>query len=253
MPKFTMKKKEYFDKKTNPLNDKEKIRLNKFISNSGICSRREADKFIKAGVVTVNGIGITELGYKVNLSDVVKFNDQKIKTEQHQYVLLNKPKNYCCKLVNNEIDSAINLVKSSCKEKIYPTDKLSKSDTGLIIFTNDNLLIRKMKNNRLKTIYHINLSKNLKQEDLEKIREGMFVNEKKIKAKSVSYIGQNKNEIGIELNTGSIKHVKNIFKTLNYEIKKTDRVFLAGLTKKNLPRKNFRHLSKSEVNILMRL
>ena len=102
---------------------------------------------------------------------------------------------------------------------------MSKSDTGLIIFTNDNLLIRKMKNNRLKTIYHINLSKNLKQEDLEKIRGGMFVNEKKIKAKSVSYIGQNKNEIGIELNTGSIKHVKNIFKTLNYEIKKTDRVF----------------------------
>ena len=253
MPKFTMKKKEYFDKKTNPLKDKEKIRLNKFISNSGICSRREADKFIKAGVVSVNGIGITELGYKVNLSDVVKFNDQKIKTKQHQYVLLNKPKNYCCKLVNNEIESAINLVKSSCKEKIYPTDKLSKSDTGLIIFTNDNLLMRKMKNNRLKTIYHINLSKNLKQEDLEKIRGGMLVNEKKIKAKSVSYIGQNKNEIGIELNTGSIKHVKNIFKTLNYEIKKTDRVFLAGLTKKNLPRKNFRHLSKSEVNILMRL
>ena len=218
--KIYYEKKEYFDKKTNPLKDKEKIRLNKFISNSGICSRREADKFIKAGVVTVNGIGITELGYKVNLSDVVKFNDQKIKTEQHQYVLLNKPKNYCCKLVNNEIESAINLVKSSCKEKIYPTDKLSKSDTGLIIFTNDNLLIRKMKNNRLKTIYHINLSKNLKQEDLEKIRGGMFVNEKKIKAKSVSYIGQNKNEIGIELNTGSIKHVKNIFKTLNYEIKR---------------------------------
>ena len=217
--KIYYEKKEYFDKKTNPLKDKEKIRLNKFISNSGICSRREADKFIKAGVVTVNGIGITELGYKVNFSDVVKFNDQKIKTEQHQYVLLNKPKNYCCKLVNNEIESAINLVKSSCKEKIYPTDKLSKSDTGLIIFTNDNLLIRKMKSNRLKTIYHINLSKNLKQEDLEKIREGMFVNEKKIKAKSVSYIGQNKNEIGIELNTGRIKHVKNIFKTLNYEIK----------------------------------
>ena len=239
--------KSFKNKKSTP-----KIRLNKFIANSGLCSRREADKFIEAGVVTVNGKGITELGHKVNPTDIIKFNNQKINAEQFRYLVLNKPKNYTTKIQNNKnILSVMNLISSSCKETIYPMDKLNKSETGLLIFSNDVDLLKKIgsKTKKIKSIYHIKLDKNLKQKDLEYIK-----NADKKKIDMISYIkNSKKNEVGVEHSFGGIKYIKEIFLNLNYKILQMDRVFLAGLTKKNLPRQHYRHLTKTEINILKRL
>ena len=234
-----------------------KIRLNKFISNSGICSRREADKFIKAGIITVNGMGVTEMGYKINTNDVVKFNNQEIKSESLRYVVLNKPKNYSGRIESGtQTVSVMSLISNACKEKIYPTDKLNKSETGILIFTNDTSLAKKIgnKNHPIKSIYQISLNKKLSQVDFEKIKEGLFINGKKTTFDSISYIkNKQKNEIGIEHRIGGIKYIKEVFKKLNYSITKLDRVFFCGLTKKNLPRKYYRHLSPNEINILKRL
>ena len=172
-------------------NDIQKIRLNKLIANTGICSRREADKFIAAGVITVNGLGITELGYKVNSSDIVKFNGQKLKSENLKYVLLNKPKNYSGRINSGtKTTSVMNLISSACKEKVFPVDKLNKLETGLLIFTNDSALAKKIrnKNQKIKSIYQITLDKHLNQEDLLKIREGVFIDKKKNNLNSISYI-----------------------------------------------------------------
>ena len=237
--------------------NKKKIRLNKFISNSGICSRREADKFIEAGVVTVNGIAITKMGYKINPTDLVKFNSQKVKSETLRYVLLNKPKNYSVRESSTiQEKSVLSLVLSACKEKIYPIDRLNKSETGLMLFTNDTTLSKKIieKNHRNKSIYQISLNKNLSNEDLNKIRNGVILNGKKHIFDSISHVkNKQKNEIGIENTQIGIKHIKEIFQKLNYTITKLDRVFFCGLSKKNLPRKHFRHLTKDEINILKRL
>ncbi|MAO34261.1 MAG: pseudouridine synthase [Flavobacteriales bacterium] len=237
--------------------NKKKIRLNKFISNSGICSRREADKFIEAGVVTVNGIAITKMGYKINPTDLVKFNSQKVKSETLRYVLLNKPKNYSVRESSTiQEKSVLSLVLSACKEKIYPIDRLNKSETGLLLFTNDTTLSKKIieKNHRNKSIYQISLNKNLSNEDLNKIRNGVILNGKKHIFDSISHVkNKQKNEIGIENTQTGIKHIKEIFQKLNYTITKLDRVFFCGLSKKNLPRKHFRHLTKDEINILKRL
>ena len=242
-------------------NDKKKndgtVRLNKFIANAGICSRREADKFIEAGVVTVNGIGITQMGYRVSSNDIVKFNDQKIKSETQRYLLLNKPKNYSGRMDSGtQTSSVMNLIAPACKERIYPIDKLNKSETGLLIFTNDTDLAKKIgsKNQMIKSIYQITLDKNLSQTDLEKIRGGVVMNNKKYTFDSISYIhNKEKNEIGIEHNRGGTKLVKEIFAKFNYSIVRLDRVFFGGLTKKKLPRKHYRHLSQDEINILKRL
>lgn len=248
-----------FRKKQNNLRKKEdgKIRLNKFIANSGICSRREADQFIEAGVITVNGIGITEMGYRISPTDEVKFNNQKIKTDTLRYFLLNKPKNYSGRIESGtQTSSVMSLISSACKERIYPIDKLNKSETGLLLFTNDTELAKKIsdKRQKIKAIYQITLDKNLSQIDLEKIREGIFINSKLNTFDSISYIqNKDKNQLGIEHNKGGIKYVKMIFETLNYQIIKLDRVFIGGLTKKNLPRKYFRELTKEEINILKRL
>ena len=234
-----------------------KIRLNKFIANTGICSRREADKFITAGVISVNGLGITELGYKVSSSDIVKFNGQKLKSENLKYVLLNKPKNYSGRINSGtKTTSVMNLISSACKEKIFLFDKLNKLETGLLIFTNDSNLAKKIrnKNQTIKSIYQITLDKHLNQKDLLKIRSGVFIDKKKNTLNSISYIkNKPKTEIGIEHNRGGIKYIKEIFQKLNYRITKLDRVFFGGLTKKNLPRKHYRHLNQNEINILKRL
>ena len=237
--------------------NKKKIRLNKFISNSGICSRREADKFIEAGVVTVNGITITKMGYKINPTDLVKFNSQKLNSETLRYVLLNKPKNYSTRASSTTQEkSVMSLVSSACKEKIFPIDRLNKSETGLLLFTNDTTLSKKIieKNYKNKSIYQISLNKNLSNEDLNKIRNGVILNGKKHIFDSISHVkNKQKNEIGIENTQIGIKHIKEIFQKLNYTIRKLDRVFFCGLSKKNLPRKHFRHLTKDEINILKRL
>ena len=233
------------------------IRLNKFISNTGICSRREADKFIEAGVVTVNGVGITEMGYKVGSTDVVKFNNQRLKSEELRYVLLNKPKNYSGRIDSGtQTSSVMSLISSSCKERIYPIDKLHKVETGLLVFTNDSSLAKKLssKNQPIKSIYQITLNKNLSQEDLQAIRDGIFIHGKLNSFNTISYLqNKPKNEIGIEHNMGGVKYIKEIFEKINYKITRLDRVFWGGLTKKNLPRKHYRHLSKDEINILKRL
>jgi len=234
-----------------------KTRLNKFIANAGICSRREADKFIEAGVVTVNGVGVTEMGSRVSPTDEVKFNGQRLKADTPRYVLLNKPKNY-----SGRIDSAtstvsvMQLIRSACKERIYPVDKLNKSETGLLLFTNDTDLAKKLGRTKknVKEIYQITLDKNLSQIHLENIREGVFINGRTVKLDLISYInGKDKNELGIENSNGGIKIVKQLFEKLGYRIIKLDRVFLGGLTKKDLPRKHFRHLNQQEINILRRL
>ena len=237
--------------------DDGKMRLNKFISNAGICSRREADKFIEAGLVTVNGIGVTEMGYRVSSTDIVKFNDQKLKSEALRYVLLNKPKNYSGRIDSGtQTVSVMSLISSACKERVFPIDKLLKTETGLLVFTNDTTLAKKLgsRSQTIKSIYQITLDKNLSQSDLEKIREGVFMNGKTNTFESISYIqSKEKNEIGIEHNRGGIKYIKEIFEKINYNVTKLDRVFFGGLTKKNLPRKQYRHLSQDEINILKRL
>lgn len=259
--KFKLKNsnKSSFRKKQNAKNKiaDGQMRLNKFISNTGICSRRDADKFIEAGVVTVNGIGVTEMGYKVNASDVVKFNGQKIKSETLRYVVLNKPKNYSGRIQSGtQTISVMNLISSACKEQVYPIDKLTKSETGLLIFTNDTTLAKKIgsKNQKIKSVYHVTLDRSLSQEDLEKIKNGVFANGVTNTFDAISYIkNKAKNEVGIEHSKGGAKYLKEIFEKLNYRITKLDRVFFGGLTKKNLPRKHYRHLSEDEVNILKRL
>ena len=237
--------------------DDDKMRLNKFISNAGICSRREADKFIEAGLVTVNGIGVTEMGYRVSSTDIVKFNDQKLKSEALRYVLLNKPKNYSVRIDSGtQTVSVMSLISSACKERVFPIDKLLKTETGLLVFTNDTTLAKKLgsRSQTIKSIYQITLDKNLSQSDLEKIREGVFMNGKTNTFESISYIqNKEKNEIGIEHNRGGIKYIKEIFEKINYNVTKLDLVFFGGLTKKNLPRKQYRHLSQDEINILKRL
>ena len=237
--------------------DDGKIRLNKFIANGGICSRREADKFIEAGVVTVNGVGITKMGYRVSPTDEVKFNGQRLKSETPRYVLLNKPKNYLGRVDSaTSTASVMQLIKPACKEIIFPVDKLNKTETGLLIFTNDTDLAKKLggAKKNIKEIYQITLDKNLNQIHLENIRGGVFLNGRTIKLDLISYInGKDKNEIGIENSNGGVKLIKQTFEKLNYRIIKLDRVFLAGLTKKDLPRKHYRHLTQDEINILRRL
>jgi len=233
------------------------VRLNKFIANSGICSRREADKFIEAGVISVNGMGVTKMGYRVSPTDVIKFNNQVLKAEKLRYVLLNKPKNYSGRIVSSsKTTSVMQLVNKACKESIYPIDKLNKIETGLLLFTNDTGLIKKLTNNKkkIKSIYQVTLDKNLTQLDLENIRQGIFMNGQKESLDIVSYINRkDKNELGVENSIGGIKLIKKLFEKMGYKIIKLDRVFLAGLTKKDLPRKKYRHLSNEEVNILKRL
>jgi 23S rRNA pseudouridine2605 synthase len=248
-----------FRQKQNSLRKKDdgKVRLNKYIANSGICSRREADKFIEAGVVTVNGIGVTEMGFRVLPSDIVKFNDQKIKTDILRYILLNKPKNYSGRVESGtQTSSVMSLISSACKERIFPIDKLNKSETGLLLFTNDTDLAKKIGNKKqnIKSIYQITLDKKLNQIDLEKIREGIFMNSKSNSFDSISYIqNKEKDQLGIEHSKGGTSYIKMIFEKLNYRITRLDRVFIGGLTKKNLPRKHYRSLTQQEINILKRL
>ena len=232
------------------------IRLNKHIAHSGICSRREADKFIEAGIVKDNGKVITAMGYKIKKDDVVKYNDSTLKNHKLQYLLLNKPKNY----VSNFNDpykknSIMRLVEGKCKEVLSPIGKLDKITTGLILFTNDGELTKKLskKTQNVKTIYQINLDKNLLSSDLKKIKENTFSNEARLKVNDISYIsGKDKKEIGIEIQSPTNNIVRTLFENLGYKLTKIDRVYYGGLTKKNLPRKESRFLTKEEITILKR-
>ncbi|HSD08594.1 pseudouridine synthase [Flavobacterium sp.] len=230
---------------------KDEIRLNKYISNSGTCSRRDADIYIQSGNVKVNGVPVTEMGYMVKPGDVVNFDGVVLTPEKKVYILLNKPKNFTTALdEGQEYRNVLELVKGSTTAKIGPIGRMDKNTTGLLVFTNDTDMIRKftLPNQKSPKIYQVSLDKNLKFEDLEKINKGLVIDGHRVSVDEVSYIdGEPKNEIGIQLKSSNIKVVRAIFEHFQYNVLRVDRVAFAGLTKKNLPRGNWRMLTDQEV------
>lgn len=244
-------------KKERPLkeekSDDELIRLNKYIANAGMCSRREADKWIEAGIVKVNGQIITTLGYKVKPSDCVEVDGKKIKNEKKVYILLNKPKDYLTTTKDpKNRKTVMELIRNACKERIFPVGRLDRQTTGLLLFTNDGELANKLMSprSRVPKLYHVTLNKNFSESDFEKLLEGIELEDGYIKPDALSYVMGKKNELGIEIHTGQNRIVRRIFEYLGYEVIKLDRVMYAGLTKKNLPRGRWRFLTEKEINYL---
>lgn len=229
------------------------IRLNKYIANAGVCSRREADKLIEAGAVTVNGVVVTELGTKIMPTDEVRYGDQVLQREKPVYILLNKPKDFIT-TTSDEYDrkNVMNLVAGACTQRVYPVGRLDRNTTGLLLITNDGELAKKLTHPRygVKKIYHVELDKNLSQEDFEQIITGVELNDGFIAPDELAYVGETRREVGITLHSGKNRIVRRIFEHLGYEVVKLDRVYYAGLTKKDLPRGRWRFLREEEVNIL---
>jgi 23S rRNA pseudouridine2605 synthase len=227
------------------------IRLNKYISNSGVCSRREADTYIAAGNVTVNGKTITEMGYQVQLTDEVRFDGRLLQAEKKEYILLNKPKNFITTTRDEQgRRTVMELISGATRARLVPVGRLDRNTTGLLLFTNDGELAKKLTHPRhgVRKIYHVELNRNLKAEDLRKIQEGLELEDGPIKADEASYIdGSSKREVGVEIHSGRNRIVRRIFEHLGYEVVKLDRVVFAGLTKKDLPRGHWRPLTKQEV------
>jgi len=250
--KYSMKKRiEYKEQNFDP---NEPIRLNKFLANAGICSRREADEFIQAGVVSVNGEVITELGAKVLRTDEVKFHDQPVTIEKKVYVLLNKPKDYVTTSDDpQQRKTVMDLVKGACPERIYPVGRLDRNTTGVLLLTNDGDLASKLTHPKYlkKKIYHVFLDKNCTAHDLQQIAEGIQLDDGEIKADAVEYAHPtDKKQVGIEIHSGKNRIVRRIFESLGYKVTKLDRVQFAGLTKKNLRRGDWRYLTEEEVDRL---
>ncbi len=233
------------------IKEKDEIRLNKYIANSGACSRRDADIYIQSGNVKVNNIVVTEMGYLVKPGDVVNFDGATITPEKKEYILLNKPKNFTTSLdEGQEFRNVLELVKGSTTAKIAPIGRMDKNTTGLLLFTNDTDMIRKfgLPNQKSSKIYQVSLDKNLKFEDLEKIAGGVTLDGHRLYVGEVTYIDdQPKTEIGLNLRTSNVKVVRAIFESFDYNVLKIDRVSFAGLTKKNLPRGNWRYLTDQEI------
>lgn len=250
--KYSIKKQiEYKDVLTDP---NEPIRLNKFLANAGICSRREADEFITAGVISVNGQVVTELGTKVKRSDEVKFHDQPVSIERKVYVLLNKPKD-CVTTSDDpqERKTVMDYVKDACKERIYPVGRLDRNTTGVLLLTNDGDLASKLTHPKFlkKKIYHVFCDKNVTKADLDQIVSGITLDDGEIHADAVSYASEtDKSQVGIEIHSGKNRIVRRIFESLGYRVIKLDRVYFAGLTKKGLRRGDWRYLTEKEVNML---
>ena len=250
--KYSMKKRiEYKEINYDP---NEPLRLNKFLANAGICSRREADEFIQAGVVTVNGEVVTELGTKILRTDVVKFHDQPVSIEKKVYVLLNKPKDYVTTSDDpQQRKTVMDLVKNACTERIYPVGRLDRNTTGVLLLTNDGDLASKLTHPKYlkKKIYHVYLDKNVTAHDLAQIAEGIQLEDGEIKADDVQYAHPtDKKQVGIEIHSGKNRIVRRIFESLGYRVQKLDRVQFAGLTKKNLKRGDWRYLTEEEVDRL---
>ena len=230
------------------------IRLNKFLANAGICSRREADEYIQAGVVTVNGEVVKELGTKIKRGDEVKFHDQPVSIERKIYVLLNKPKD--CVTTTDDPQArktVMDIVKNACPERIYPVGRLDRNTTGVLLLTNDGELASKLTHPKYekKKIYRVKLDKDLTQEDMDKIVAGIELEDGEIHADEIAYADDTKkNDIGIEIHSGKNRIVRRIFEHLGYKVTKLDRVFFAGLTKKGLKRGDWRFLTQQEVNFL---
>lgn len=240
--------------KEDHIDPNEPLRLNKFLANAGICSRREADEFIQAGVVTVNGEVVTELGTKVLRSDEVKFRDQPVTLEKKVYVLLNKPKNYVTTSDDpQQRKTVMDLVKDACPERIYPVGRLDRNTTGVLLLTNDGDMASKLTHPKFlkKKVYHVFLDKNIGVEDLQKIAEGIELEDGEIHADAVEYANESdKSQVGIEIHSGRNRIVRRIFEALGYRVTRLDRVLFAGLTKKNLRRGDWRFLTEQEVDML---
>ncbi|MBN2481271.1 MAG: rRNA pseudouridine synthase [Bacteroidales bacterium] len=234
--------------------DGDLIRLNKYIASTGLCSRREADELIREGLISVNGKPVMDMGVKVSVSDAVKYNGERIKEERKVYVLMNKPKNYITTVEDPHAKNTVmDLVRGACKERIYPVGRLDRNTTGVLLLTNDGEMTKRLTHprfNKLK-IYHVQLNKNLQANDFEKISTGMMLDDGFIKADSIQYPDPaDRSQVGIELHSGRNHIVKRIFEHLGYEVLKLDRVYFAGLTKKNLRRGEWRFLTQKEITML---
>lgn len=258
-PENSYKKKSYskgkasFKRKTaakTPVNP-DLIRLNKYVANSGVCSRRDADVYIAAGNVTVNGKVITEMGFKVKREDVVKFDGRLLNPEKKEYILLNKPKNFITTTSDQKgRRTVMELISNATKARLVPVGRLDRNTTGLLLFTNDGDLAKTLTHPKhgVRKIYHVELNKNLKAADLKEIKAGLTLEDGPVNVDKVSYIANSpKREVGIEIHSGRNRIVRRIFGHLGYEVVKLDRVIFAGLTKKDLPRGHWRPLTKQEV------
>ena len=230
------------------------IRLNKFIANSGVCSRREADTLIEAGVVTVNGVVVTELGTKVNIhEDDIRFNGERLKGEDKMYLIMNKPKGFVTTASDPHADKTVLDLIKGCPVRVYPVGRLDKNTTGVLLLTNDGEVAERLTHPSYdkKKIYQVSLDRALLQEDYEKILSGIELNDGEIKADELEYVDENdKRKLGIEIHSGKNRIVRRIFESLGYSVKALDRVYFAGLTKKGLKKGEWRYLTEGEANIL---
>lgn len=250
------------EKESNPFKKKvqvikksdREIRLNKFIANAGVCSRREADTLIEKGEIQVNGTVVTSLGYKVTIKDKVTYKGQELSSEKKVYLLLNKPKRFVTTVDDPHADKTVmQLVDSACDERIYPVGRLDKETTGLLLFTNDGELAKKLTHPSYekKKIYHVFLDQDFQQKDLEQVKKGIELEDGFIAADAISFVEESdKKQVGIEIHSGKNRIVRRIFAHLGYRVVKLDRVFFAGLTKKKLPRGKWRFLTDAEVGFL---
>jgi 23S rRNA pseudouridine2605 synthase len=253
-PHAKYSKKKQIEYKEQFIDPNEPIRLNKYLANAGVCSRREADEYIQAGVVSVNGEVVTELGTKIKRGDEVKFHDQTISIERKIYVLLNKPKDTVTTADDPQARrTVLDLVKGACEERIYPVGRLDRNTTGVLLLTNDGDLASKLTHPSYlkKKIYHVHLDKNLTQADMEKIAAGLELEDGEIQVDAISYTDEaKKSDVGVEIHSGKNRIVRRIFESLGYKVVKLDRVYFAGLTKKGLRRGDWRFLNEHEVNYL---
>ena len=232
----------------------EEVRLNKFIANSGVCSRREADTLIQAGVVTVNGEVVTELGTKVNIyKDEIKFNGEKLKGEEKVYLVMNKPKGFVTTASDPHADKTVMDLLKGCRYRVFPVGRLDKNTTGVLMFTNDGEIAERLTHPSYdkKKIYQVSLNKPLAQEDYDSILSGVLLSDGEVRADELEYIdADDHRKLGIEIHSGKNRIVRRIFESLGYEVKALDRVYFAGLTKKGLKKGEWRQLTEGEVNIL---
>jgi 23S rRNA pseudouridine2605 synthase len=229
------------------------IRLNKYLSNAGIASRRDADTLIQSGAVKVNGVVVDQLGYKIKQGDKVTYGDEAVKGERKVYLLLNKPKDYITTMDDPQNRKTVmDLLKGACKERVYPVGRLDRNTTGLLLLTNDGELTTKLTHPKfgIKKVYHVSLNKGLKADDFKKIIEGVELEDGMIKADDLAFVGEGKKEVGIEIHSGRNRVVRRLFEHLGYEVLKLDRVVFAGLTKKDLPRGKHRFLTAKEISFL---
>lgn len=234
----------------------DEIRLNKYIANSGVCSRREADQQIAIGLVTVNGKIITEMGYKVKLGDEVRYDGSRVSPEKKTYVLLNKPKGFATTTSESKGRTVMDLVANATNANIKPIGRLGRNSTGLLLFTNDDTVVKKFTNskNGVARLFHLELARNLKHEDLIKIKEGLKINGKLVEVEEISYIENTpKTEVGLRIKNTGNTIIRTIFDHLNYDILRIDCVMIGNLTKKDIPRGHWKHLTQQEISGLMML